>query len=148
VVVNQIELSLPQSELITEGLDANRDPSRRLRPEYTGAAGTLDYCRLHDIQVQAYSPLGRLINPPADAPQSIKQTVQMLDQIARKRNVAPSAVAHAWLLRHPAGIETITGANNPQHIIENCAALKVNLSRPEWYGLMTAASGATMSKAL
>jgi predicted oxidoreductase len=49
-------------------------------------------------------------------------------------------IALAWLLRHPAGIVPILGASNPEHIVENCTALNVTLSREEWYDLFATAA--------
>ena len=46
----------------------------------------------------------------------------------------------AWLLHHPAGIVPIIGATKIEHIIDNCAADRIELSRAEWYALLRAAA--------
>ena len=60
IVVNQLELNLLHHYLISDGILVNMDGF-----PYAGAAATLDYCRLHDITIQAWSPVagGRLFNP-------------------------------------------------------------------------------------
>jgi predicted oxidoreductase len=46
----------------------------------------------------------------------------------------------AWLLHHPAGIVPIIGATKVEHVIDNCAADRIELSRAEWYSLLRAAA--------
>jgi predicted oxidoreductase len=152
LVVNQIPIGLASSYPIADSLDftlqvsrtqqeTNVGPGPTLTTRSTGV-GTLDYCRLHDIQVQAYSPMPReLVNPPAAPTPAVKHAIEVLQTVARNRNAAPSAVALAWLLRHPAGILPIIGSTNPDHIIENCTATGVTLTHDEWYRLFAAAAG-------
>jgi predicted oxidoreductase len=141
LVANQIYLSLENSYLVAGGLvtlwsqDANPY-------NYVGAAGTLDYCRLHGIQVQAWSPLrGELVNSTNSTSSSIKQAAQVLESIAKKKNATPSAVALAWLLRHPAGIVPVIYSNSPDHVVEDSAAMDITLSSEEWYRLLAATYG-------
>jgi predicted oxidoreductase len=109
---------------------------------------TLDYCRVHDIQVQAYSPLKganigkppNLLNPPADAAPEVRKVVDTLQDIARSHDTSPAAVMLAWLLHHPAGIVPIIGATKAEHVVGNCAADRLELSRAEWYSLLRAAA--------
>lgn len=150
IVVNQIQLSLTHAYPIADGmefvLEATEEVPKMLRGfgksgfanAYASVSGTgiLDYCRLHDIQIQAWAPLkGELLNPSANATPRVKQTVKLLAEIAGKNNTAPSAIALAWLLRHPARVIPIIGATNPEHVIDNCAASGVALSREDWYAL-------------
>ena len=99
----------------------------------------LDYCRLHDITIQAWSPLqfrmfgGTFIDNP-DFPKLNKA----LAVIAEREGVSKSAVAIAWILRHPAKIQAIIGTMNPEHIKDTCNAVKVNLSHHDWYELYPA----------
>ena len=149
LVVNQVQVSLAFPHLIAEGLDANRDDSVRLTRGYSGADGTLDYCRVHDIQIQAYAPLRggnrvlppHLLNPPVEAPPSVKRAAKVLADMAEKKATTRAALALAWLLRHPARIVPIIGASHPEHVIEDCAADRVTLSPEEWYELFVAVLG-------
>jgi predicted oxidoreductase len=146
LVVNQIHLGLTHPSIITDGVDFNREGSLRLTDRYSGVAGTLDYCRLHDIQLQAYGPVRGLCNP--DATPTIKRATQVLTGMAAKKNTTPTALALAWLLRHPAGIVPIMGSINPEHIIENCAADRVEVRRSEWYALLYAATDMSATRVL
>ena len=53
--------------------------------------------------------------------------------------MSDSAIAVAWILRHPAGIQTIIGSMNPQRIADIARAQDVALTRQEWYRLYLAA---------
>lgn len=143
IVVNQIHLSLLHSYLIADGMEANRDESMRLTHGASAVAGTLDYCRLNGIQVQAWSPLkGGTVADPArllNVSPGGRRLEQQLASLAREQHVTPSAISLAWLLRHPSGIIPIIGAKQVEHILENCAADSVVLSREEWYSLFASA---------
>jgi predicted oxidoreductase len=142
LVANQVQLGLLHPYLILDGIEADREGDSRITHQYTGVAGTLDYCRLHDIQIQAWSPLrGDLLKPLVDSKPEVKQTASLLKELAAKKGTTPAAIALAWLLRHPAGIAPIVGPTNPEHLIEDCAADQVTLSREEWYTLLAAAGG-------
>lgn len=136
LVINQVQLSLEQSQLIDQPLYMNNKTT-----EYSvnrdGSA--LDYCRLHDITVQAWSPLqrgmfgGTFIDHP-DFPELNK----VLGEIAEREHVSKAAVAIAWILRHPAKMQAVIGTMNPAHIRDICAACDVTLSHHDWYALYLA----------
>ena len=138
LVANQVELSLLHHHLIDDGVSANTTGHA-----YASAAATLDYCRLHDIRVQAWSPLagGRLATTSEFADPVIRATSTLLRQLAEEKGVTPEAIQLAWLLRHPAGIQPIVGTTDPVRLVACCAADGITLSREEWYALFTAARG-------
>jgi predicted oxidoreductase len=138
LVINQLELSLLHSPLINEGIMANQ-----LGASGGLAGGILDYCRLHDILVQAWSPVasGQLFNPPADAPTHIQHTAQLVAQLAAAKQTSREAIILAWLLRHPAKIQPIIGTTKAERVQRSCQADTITLSREEWYALFTAARG-------
>lgn len=138
LVANQVEVSLLHHHLIDDGVVANATGH-----VYASAAGTLDYCRLHDIRVQAWSPLagGKLATTSDFADPVIRTTSTLLRQLAEEKGVTPEAIQLAWLLRHPAGIQPIVGTTDPVRLAACCAADGITLSREEWYALFTAARG-------
>jgi predicted oxidoreductase len=144
LVVNQVQLGLAHSYLFAEFLKPNENDSPVDVHVY---AGTIDYCRLHDVQLQAYSPLKggnvhrapELVNPRADATPGVTGAAKVLADLAKEKASTPAAVALAWLLRHPAAIVPIIGTSDPRHLVENCTADSVVLSREEWYSLFSAA---------
>lgn len=138
LVFNQVELNLLHHYMISEGLVFNNEGVA-----HVGAGGTLDYCRLNDIVIQAWSPVagGKLFNPPADAPQNIRDAAREIEVLAEKYQTTKEAIALAWLLRHPAGIQPILGTLNADRLVDSCRADSVTISREEWYRLLEKARG-------
>jgi predicted oxidoreductase len=134
--INQLQLSLEQSQLIDQGLYMN-NKTTDMSMMRDGSA--LDYCRLNDITIQAWSPLqhgmfqGMFVDNP-DFPEINKA----LEELAEKYDVTKTAIAIAWILRHPAKMQVITGTMNPKHLQEMAEADKVWLTHEEWYKLYLA----------
>lgn len=139
LVINQLELNVLHNDLINDGIVSNMTDIR-----YTGARATLDYCRVNDIMVQAWSPVagGQIFVPKDGAPNNVKETAKLITELAEKHNTTKSAIALAWLLHHPAKIQPILGTMNVKRIPESVLADDVELSRLEWYSLLAAANGA------
>ncbi len=137
LVINQVQLSLEQSQLIDQALYMN---NKTTEFSINRDGNALDYCRLHDITIQAWSPLqvgmfgGTFVDNP-DFP----ELNQALGELAEREGVSKAAVAIAWILRHPAKMQAIIGTMNPAHIADACAASNVNLSHHDWYALYLAA---------
>ncbi len=133
VVINQLQFSLDQTQLIDQALYVNNLTTER---SIDRDNGVLDYCRLHDITVQAWSPLqigmikGCFIDHP-DYPE-LNQALAKLDE---RYGVSKAAIAIAWILRHPARMQAVVGTMNPAHLKEICAAADVRLTHHEWYEL-------------
>ena len=68
-----------------------------------------------------------------------KWIVDFTNDIAEKYNVPPSAIAIAWILRHPAKILPLAGTTKPDRLKDICKASSVTLSRKEWYNLYQSA---------
>ena len=136
LVFNQLQFSLEQSQLIDNGLYLNNLTTER---SVVRDNGVLDYCRLHDITIQAWSPLqfgmfkGCFVDHP-DFPELNKA----LGEIGEKYGVSKTAVAIAWILRHPAKMQAIAGTMNPDHLRDICAASRCALTHQEWYRLYLA----------
>ena len=137
LVINQVQLSLEQSQLIDQALYMN---NKQTDFSVNRDGHILDYCRLNDITIQAWSPLqigmfgGTFIDNP-DFPKLNKA----LAEIGEREGVSKTAVAIAWILRHPAKMQAIIGTMNPAHIADACDASKVTLSHHDWYDLYLAA---------
>ena len=136
LIINQVQLSLEQSQLIDQALYMN-NKTTDLSVSRDGSV--LDYCRLNDITIQAWSPLqvgmfgGTFIGHP-DFPELNKA----LDEIAQREGVSSAAVAIAWILRHPAKMQAVIGSMSPEHIRDACDSAKVELSHHDWYALYLA----------
>ena len=64
--------------------------------------------------------------------------MNMKEAWAQKYNVTKSAIAIAWLLRHPAHMQPIVGTTSLVHLEEMAKAVEVKLTRQEWYNLYLA----------
>ena len=134
--VNQLQFSPAHAGMITAGLEAN------MRTE--GAAShdgyVLDYCRLHGIAIQAWSPLryGLLEGVYLDDPRFASLNA-CLARIAGERGVAKSAIVAAWILRHPAAMQVVTGTSNARRLLEMAEGAQIELSRAEWYEIYLSA---------
>lgn len=137
LVFNQLQLSLEQSQLIDQALYVN---NKTTDMSIDRDNGTLDYCRLNDITVQAWSPLqyGMFEGSFIDSPK-FPELNQALQELGDKYGVSKAAIAIAWILRHPAKMQAIVGTMNPKHLIDVCAAADVELTHHEWYQLYLAA---------
>lgn len=140
LVANQLELSLAHAQLVDEGVSVNHGEA----PPPT--SGTLDYCRIHDIRVQAWAALGgaRFLSPAERQDAATRRTTTLIAQLAAERGSTAEAILLAWLLRHPAGIQPLIGSTRPERIRACCASVTVELSREEWYALFIAARGAKL----
>lgn len=131
--INQLQLSLEQSQLIDQDLYMN---NKTTDMSIMRDGGALDYCRLHDITIQAWSPLqygmfqGMFIDNP-----KFPEMNKVLGELAEQYGVTKAAIAIAWILRHPAKMQVISGTMNPVHLAEMVEAFKVELSHEEWYRL-------------
>jgi len=137
LVFNQLQLSLDQSQLIDQALYVN---DKRTDMSNIRDGSLLDYCRLKDITIQAWSPLqfGFFEGNFVDNINFPKLNRALLN-IASREGVSKSAVAVAWILRHPAKMQAVLGTMNVEHMKDVCEATKVNLSHHDWYELYLAA---------
>lgn len=135
IMFNQVQLSLVHHHLINEGIMANVSTTPAV-PFW----GTIDYCRAHDIRIQAWGSLAHG-SPLAvnDRNSPLWHLSQVIGEMARQKGVSGEAIMLAWLLRHPAGIQPVIGTTNPQRIRACAAADTVEMSREEWYALLAAA---------
>ena len=137
LIINQVQLSLEQSQLIDQALYMN---NKTTEFSINRDGNALDYCRLNDMTIQAWSPLqiGMFGGSFIDNPDYAKLN-ETLKKIADRENVSKAAVAIAWILRHPAKMQAIIGTMNPDHIKDVCAAGEVSLSHHDWYELYLSA---------
>jgi predicted oxidoreductase len=137
IVANQLQFSVTNSGMIDSGLATNMEFAQSVNHD----GDVLDYCRLRNITIQAWSPFqyGDFKGSFLGDRELYRELNDLIDKLARERGVTNSAIAAAWILRHPAKIQVIIGTSNPQRVKNVCAASDVTLSRPEWYALWKAA---------
>lgn len=137
LVTNQMEMSLLQSNLIDEGMNVNC----LVNPLDYRSQGTLEYCRRHQITLQAWSPLaGGVLTRDEILPEH-EEMVKWIQFYANEYGVSREAIVVAWLLRHPAQIQPIVGTKTPARLQAICEGMKVNLTREQWYRLYNSGLG-------
>ena len=135
-VANQLQLSLTDAPMIAHSLNVNLSVPSGI--DYSG--NVLDYCRLQGITLQAWSPL-RSDDLQATFLKSPKfqELNDALEELAESYNASPEAIAIAWILRHPAGIQPIIGTMTPDRIESIAKSTDIRLTRDEWYRLYSLA---------
>lgn len=132
LLFNQLQLSMMRTGMIDSGFNVNMKVEASL--DHDGSV--LDYCRLNDMTIQAWSPFqygffeGVFLNN--DKFPELNQTINSL---AEKYEVTNSAIAVAWILRHPANIQVIAGTTKLHRLQDISKAREIELSRKEWYEL-------------
>lgn len=136
LAVNQLQLSPAHTPLIDAGLHVNmKDDAATMRD-----GGLIDYCQLKKITIQAWSPFlidlqrGIFANHPDYALLN-----QAIGEIAERYNVSHETIVVAWILRHPAMIQTIVGSMNLERLTKIAQASQITLTRPEWYEIYRSA---------
>ena len=101
--------------------------------------GVLEYCRLKEIAIQAWSPFqyGMFEGVFVDS-DKFPELNLLLQELAEKYHVSKNAIAVAWILRHPARMQAIVGSTNKGRIADISQASNVALTREEWYALYMA----------
>jgi predicted oxidoreductase len=133
---NQLQLSITNTGMIDAGITVNMQIDRSINRD----GGILDYCRLKEIIIQPWSPFqyGFFEGVFLDNPKFPELNAK-INALAADKNVTNSAIAIAWLLRHPAHMQPIIGTTNPQRVMDSCQASGVALTREEWYQIYLAA---------
>lgn len=136
LIINQMQLSVAHNALITSNIYVNSDfPFNAY-----GTYGLLNFMQEQDITLQAWSPLMyRVGESLLDHPELEALNVE-LSKLAAKYGVTKSAIAFAFILRHPAKTQVVLGTTSVKHLKEALEARTIKLTHDEWYALI-AASG-------
>jgi predicted oxidoreductase len=136
IVANQLQLSITNATLITQGLHVNMLDDTALGRD----GGILDFCRLNGITIQPWSPFqhGFFKGVFLDNKEFPKLNAK-IDEIAGKYGVKNTTIAMAWLLRHPAAFQPVTGTMNTGRLEDCIKAAELTLTREEWYEILLAA---------
>ncbi len=137
LVFNQLQFSLAHTPMIDSGLTVNMHTPQSVNYE----GNVLEYCRLKGITIQAWSPFqkGFFEGPFLGDTSQYAKLNEVIRHIALKYGVTDTAVAVAWITRHPANILVILGTTNVIRLKEACKGSNLPLTREEWYELYIAA---------
>lgn len=136
LLINQLQLSVMHTGPIDFNIHTNMTDARSIDHD----RGVLDYSRLHNMTVQAWSPFqygqieGNFIGNPM-----FPEVNDVLQKLADKKGVSKNAIAAAWILRHPAIGQVIIGTMTPEHIVDSAKGAGVSLTAQEWYDIYLAA---------
>ncbi|WP_295893597.1 aldo/keto reductase family oxidoreductase [uncultured Vibrio sp.] len=134
IIANQIEMSLAKLDWVNEGVMVGSEGDHK--NNYT--AGTIEHCRLNNIQIQAWGCLaqGAFSQQGLDSEyQHIRETTEYVMALSQKYSVPSEAIVLAFLLRHPAHIQPVIGTTNIERIKASSLATGIQLTREEWYSL-------------
>lgn len=136
IVANQLQLSIPNAHMIANGVTVNMQVDSSINRD----GDVLDYCRLHDITIQPWSPFQfGYFEGPFLGNEKCPELNQKIDEIAEKYGVSNTTIAIAWLLRHPANMQPIIGTMNIERLKDSVKASEVQLTREDWYSIFQAA---------
>ena len=115
ITINQLQFSIMHTGIIDSGLNVNMKNSASIDRDGSIFEGVF-------IDNPKFPVLNKKLN-----------------ELAEKYNVSSTAIATAWILRHPAKIQTIVGTTSENRLKDICTASNVVLSRQEWYDIYLAA---------
>lgn len=133
---NQLQFSITNTGMIDRGIASNMKIDNSVDRD----GGVLDYCRLKKITIQAWSPFqygffeGVFIDNP-----KFPELNKVMDELCEKYGITKTGLAIAWIQRHPAKIQSVLGTTSAERVTQVADAVKIELSRPDWYAIYRAA---------
>ncbi|MED4225253.1 aldo/keto reductase [Neobacillus cucumis] len=137
LVVNQLQFSIAHTPMIDSGITLNMKVDQSINRDMS----VLEYSRLNDITIQAWSPYqhgffgGSFLGDVETYP----KLNEVVDNIAEKYGVTNTAIATAWITRHPANIQVVLGTTKVERLKDACQGSDIRLTREEWYQIYKAA---------
>ncbi|WNQ11931.1 aldo/keto reductase [Paenibacillus aurantius] len=136
IVANQLQLSITNATMISSGINVNMGNESAVNRD----GSVLDFCRLHDITIQPWSPFQfGFFEGVFLGSEKFPELNQKIDEIAAKYDVTNTTIAMAWLLRHPANMQPVTGTTDLGRLKDCLKASEIRLTRQEWYEIYRAA---------
>lgn len=136
IIANQLQLSITNTGMIDAGLNVNMQNNATINRD----GGVLEYCRLKNITIQTWSPFQHgFFSGAFLGSDKFPELNAKIDEMSKKYDVPNTAIAIAWILRHPAKMQPIIGTMNPQRIKDSCKASTIELSRMDWYDIYRSA---------
>lgn len=136
LVADQLQFSIVNASMVQSGMEANMGTDGAVDRD----GGVLDFCRENEITIQTWSPFqygffsGVFLGNP-----KFQELDDAIGELAQKYGTTDTAVAAAWILRHPAKMQLVAGTTKPSRLKEICQAADLTLTREEWYRLYLAA---------
>lgn len=136
LMANQLQFGVAHSSMIQSGIEVNMMTPGSLNRD----GSVLDYCRLHDVTIQAWSPFQYgMFEGVFLGSEKYPELNKKILEIAETYGVSDTTIAAAWILRHPANMQVLSGTMNQKRFLQICQAAEISLTREEWYGIYMAA---------
>ena len=135
LIANQLQFGIMHTGMIDAGINVNMTNDVSVVRD----GGVLEYCRLKDITIQAWSPYqyGFFDGVFLDN-EKFPELNKVINKIAEKKGVSNVTIATAWILRHPAKMQVVVGTMNEGRLRDIAKASNVALTREEWYEIYIA----------
>lgn len=136
ICANQLQFGIMHTPMIQSGINVNMTNDSGVVRD----GGVLDYCRLNKITIQPWSPLQYgFFNGCFIDNEKFPLLNETLEKIANKYSVSKTTIAFAWILRHPAKMQPVTGTTNTDRLAQCLKASEISITREEWYEIYRAA---------
>jgi predicted oxidoreductase len=136
LIANQLQLSITNATMISQGFNVNMENGAAVNRD----GSILDFCRLHDITIQPWSPFQYgFFEGVFLGNEKFPELNKKIDEVAAKYEVTNTTIAVAWLLRHPANMQPVIGTMNIDRLKDCIKAAEIRLTREEWYSIFLAA---------
>lgn len=134
--INQMQFSIMHTPMLDAGFNVNTNFDNAIDRDNA----TIEYCRIHNITLQCWSPFqfGMFEGVFLDN-DKFPEVNAVINELCEKYGVTNSAIAVAWLLKHPAHMQVIIGSTNTKRIFEIAKSCDVTLTKEEWYRIYLAA---------
>ena len=132
---NQLQFGIGHTSMVDAGINVNINNVSAVNRD----GGVLDFCRLENITIQPWSPMqygffeGCFIDNA-----KFPELNNVLEKIGNKYNVSKTTLAIAWILRHPAKMQPVTGTTNTTRLADCLKASEIQITREEWYEIYRA----------
>ncbi len=136
ICANQLQFGVMHTPMIQSGINVNMYNEAGVNRD----GGVLDFCRLNKITIQPWSPMqygffkGCFIDN-----EKFPELNETLKKIGDKYGVSKTTMAFAWILRHPAKMQPVTGTTNLTRLSDCLKASEIQITREEWYEIYRSA---------
>lgn len=133
---NQLQFSIMHAPMIQSGINVNMYNDSAINRD----GGVLDFCRLNKITIQPWSPMQHGFFKGCFVDNDVfPELNEKLAELSEKYEVSKTTIAFAWILRHPAKMQPVTGTTNLTRLTDCIKATEITLTREEWYEIYKAA---------
>lgn len=136
ICANQLQFGVMHTPMIQSGINVNMYNESGVNRD----GGVLDFCRLNKITIQPWSPMQYgFFNGCFVDNEKFPELNETLQKIGDKYDVSKTTMAFAWILRHPAKMQPVTGTTNLTRLADCLKASEVQITREEWYEIYRSA---------